>query len=181
MPKLCEACKFYSADNSPTACPTCSGPLKFTLLPPAGVTPEPVADAPTKPTGKYGNTVEEPDVFERQVPKPLARLIPRHYWGPVGAACFAMGIVIYIARWQMADDAFASTVDQIKPGAPILQVIEKMGDDPEDLGIGPNDSGELVWEYRTQGVVVKYSNGRVTSVQKTAATGGMRRRAVYGR
>ncbi len=42
MAAICEGCRFYSPAAAAGPCPDCGKPLKFTLLPPLGVDPEPL-------------------------------------------------------------------------------------------------------------------------------------------
>jgi hypothetical protein len=40
MARICAKCNYYDPDGSQDTCPECQAPLRFTLLPPAGVSPD---------------------------------------------------------------------------------------------------------------------------------------------
>ncbi len=58
MARICESCKYYDASGEQASCPTCNGPLRFTLLAPPGqagaaLAAQP-AEAPAPPRPRPG-------------------------------------------------------------------------------------------------------------------------------
>jgi hypothetical protein len=84
MPRVCEKCGFYAAEDGPkTGCPVCGRPLRFTLLPPPGEEPKPVPGVPTVLTNRYGNNPELVDAGHATPPSLLSGYVDWKYSGLV--------------------------------------------------------------------------------------------------
>ncbi len=192
MPRLCEPCRFHSADDALTACPECGGPVKFTLLPPTNFAPPPVdlgrAAPPPRPP-QMGLS----DFFRGKL-----------LW--VSAAVIVGLFAVAVGLWLMRGDSFEQKVAKVKVGMPMTDAMLVMGDDnkpakkkprlhlhfgngppagdPERFGefddtIDVWGEGWVEYEELTEAVRIEYANGKVTGVYPKKATGGMRTRYTY--
>jgi hypothetical protein len=189
MPRLCEPCRFHSADDSLSACPECAGPVKFTLLPPTNEAPPPVdlgrhAPTPPKPVGAS-------DFFRGKM-----------LWVTAGvvAALFAAVVAVFLLR----EEPFGQRVAKIKPGMSMTEVLRIMDDSNQakktrkvGFTVGANGVQEFdertvdssmvtdVWdadgwvEYAEgfEGVRIEYSRNvvtRVTPIKPDRTKGGWR-------
>jgi len=192
MPRLCEPCRFHSADDTLKACPQCGGSVKFTLLPPTNAAPPPVNlgdDAPPTRPAPLGVG----DFFRGKL------LI-------VSVAVVGLVLVAVVGLWLLRGDTFEQRVAKVKVGMPMLDAMRIMGDDNKpapkknkfNLTIGgkpgqddPNrfsdfdapidvwGEGSVDYEEGSQGVLIEYSNGKVTGVHPKRAEGGMRKKYTY--
>ena len=171
MPKLCEPCQFYSADNAPTACPTCNKPLRFTLLPPRGATPEPlanVAPAANSATSKA-----------RRRKEPLFSgfsINPKVGWS---IFCAVLAVIGFAARSYQTREQ----LDQVSVGMHISDAAQLI-----DTGRGthhpkmvrfrdrfaPDDTSSGTHSYSdgSNEIKIEWKNGIVTSVERKEGTGG---------
>src|SRR5262245_12920476 len=175
MPKICEPCGFYSADNAPTNCPTCNGPLKFTLLPRRGQAAAPLADAapdPARPSAR--NRREQTGFLEG-----------------LGISPKVVGIVavvlVGIAGFAIRQYEKKQRLEKVRPGMHISEAAKLI-----DTGKGwhhpkvvrfrdrfaPDDTSTGTFTYQDGGneLVLHWENGIVTSVENNGrvASGGMR-------
>ena len=181
MPKLCEGCGFYTADNAPAACPDCSAALKFTFLPPAGKAAEPIKGLPT-------NAVEELNRRHR------AEGGSRINWllvKAIGAAVVTVtlaGVRFYFkqeAREEQEAQQTAS-VERIRPGmhiseaARILEARSNMpgwrGSTQTDFDDDDDSDGTMEVNDGRTDLKVTWRNGYVVSVERADGSGGTRRR-----
>ena len=172
MPKHCEACRFYSAENEPTTCPNCQTSLRFTLLPPAGQSAAPLADVQSssresRPQQKEG------------------------FWDSMGVSpkvlMGALAVVLTIGGFAVRHMNAREQIDQVRPGMHISTAARLL-----DTGQGmhhpnsvrfrdrfaPDDDsdGEYTLEANGAKVVVRWEDGIVTSVDREGgSSGGMRR------
>lgn len=177
MPKLCEGCGFYSADNAPSECPDCSGTLKFTFLPPAGKAAAPIKGLPT-------NAVEELDRRKR------AAGGSRVNWLLVKGICAALftvavaGVRFYLkqeAREEREAQQTAS-VERVRPGMHISEAARLLeagsnrsrwhGSTRHDFDEDDDSDGTL----EVNGLKVTWRDGYVVSVER-GGDGGTRERA----
>src|SRR5262245_4628805 len=78
MPKVCEPCGFYSAENTPAECPKCGNGLRFTLLPPRGQAAAPLANvAPDADTATARARRQKEGFFESMG---IKEINPRYLW-----------------------------------------------------------------------------------------------------
>jgi hypothetical protein len=167
MARLCEPCRFHTADDSVSACGECGGPVKFTLLPPPGETAQPMANLPGAPE------------VEATRPKPLGLL--DFFQGKllfatlaVIALCVAGGAFLYLNKGE----SFEARVAKCKPGMRMIEAMQLFGDenyvidDPdEDDGtlrtpIDVMGSGYVVYQEFASAVKISYAVGKVTNVEK---------------
>jgi len=171
MPKVCESCGFYSADNAPTACPTCGRPVKFTLLPPRGAAAAPLANA--APDANTGTA--------------RARRQKEGFLDSMGIDPRIVGIVVMIliggALFAFKQYAKRERLEQIQPGMHISQAVKLI-----DTGRGTNhpkmvrlrdrfapddtSSGSIDYQDGGNHLVVHWENGIVTRVENKGADGG---------
>ncbi|HEX4610829.1 MAG TPA: hypothetical protein VH092_21750 [Urbifossiella sp.] len=186
MPKLCEGCGFYSADNTPAKCPSCDAALKFTFLPPAGKPAAPVAGLPTDPYG---------DLERRQ------RAARTGFfgvdWRIVKAVCVGlvtvgfMGVRFYLRQEARAErearenGPTSQSAGGVRPGMHISEAARLL-----DTGSGMHVPGTTRLRDRfsrdddsdgtitADDVTVTWQDGYVTSVERQNGSGGggMRRR-----
>ncbi len=181
MPKTCEGCGFYTADNAPAACPDCSAALKFTFLPPAGKPAAPIKGLPT-------NAVDE--------------LNRRHRAGggsginwllvkAIGAALVTITIagVRFYFKQEARDEQDAqqtASVERIKPGMHISQAARLLeagsnmprwrGSTRSAFDADDDSDGTLEVNDGRNDLRVTWRNGYVVSVER-ADGGGTRRRS----
>ena len=186
MARLCEPCRFHSADDSLTACPECGGPVKFTLLPPQGSDPnllynEVDRGGAPQPTGLG-------DFFRGKMLVVTVLVVVGLFGAVVGV-------------WYLKGDRFSDKVAKLKTGMRMTEAMRIMGDDNKPkakrpslnitIGGAPEDpnrfsdfdapidtSGEGFVEYEGGGEAVRidYRNGLVTNVQVKRAEGGLRKK-----
>ena len=180
MPKLCESCSFYSADSTPTACPTCGTGLKFTLLPPRGHAATPLPDAgPTlEPTTAIARARNRKEGFFESMG--ISEINPKYIW-----AGFLILVALggFIARHYMVGER----LKQVQPGMHISQAAKLIdGDDDEDEAyydsrmirfrdnFASNDTSSGSFEYHDgpHHMVIHWHNGIVTRVDKKGGSGG---------
>jgi hypothetical protein len=176
MPKVCEPCGFYSADNAPTACPTCGKPTKFTLLPPRGEAPAPLANA--APAADAGTS--------------RARRQKEGFLDSMGIDPKVVGVVVMVlvgvGLFAYKQYAKRERLEQVQPGMHISQAAKLI-----DTGKGmhhpkmvrfrdrfaPDDTSSGSIDYQDGGnhLVVHWENGVVTRVENkgSGGGGGMRR------
>jgi hypothetical protein len=193
MPRLCEPCRFHSADDTLTACPQCGGTVKFTLLPPSDSAPPPVEfgeeAAPPPPSAPLGVT----DFFRGKLLWVTLLVV-------VGLFAAAVGV------WALRGDSFEQRVAKVKVGMPMLDAMRIMGDDNKPakkkpgvhlhFGNGPPagdpdrfgtfdepvdvwGEGSVEYEEGLEAVRIDYANGMVTAVVPKKAEGGMRKKYTY--
>jgi len=180
MPKLCEGCGFYSADNAPAACPDCSAALKFTFLPPAGK-----AAAPIK-----GLATSAEDEFGRRKRAAGGSGINWLLVKAIGAAVVTVtiaGVRFYFkqeAREEQEAQQTAS-VERVKPGMHIskaARLLDAASNMPRWHGSTGGDfdddsDGSMEVNDGRNDVKVTWRNGYVVSVERADGGGGTRRRA----
>jgi hypothetical protein len=181
MPKLCEGCGFYTADNDPTKCPSCDGALKITFLPPAGKAAAPLQGLPTDPVRELSR-------------RHRAGGGSRIHWGLVKAVCAvvlaagAAGVRLYL-RQEARDEreAQAAAVGRIHPGMHISEaarLFDAGSNMPRWRGsvrrdFDPDDDSDGTMEVNDgrHDLKVTWRNGYVVSVEQAGGFGGTRRRA----
>ena len=175
MPKVCEPCGFYSEDNAPTACPTCGKPVKFTLLPPRGAAPAPLANAAPDPDRPSARRHEKTGFLTGLGIDPkVAGLI----------VCVLIGGALFAYRQSEKK----RQLEQVQPGMHISEAAKLI-----DTGKGMNhpkvvrfrdrfapddtSSGSIDYEDGGNHIVVHWEKGIVTSVENkgSGVGGGMRR------
>jgi hypothetical protein len=192
MPRLCEPCRFHSADDAITACPQCAGPVKFTLLPPTNAAPPPVDlgdEAPPPAATPMGLT----DFFRGKLLWVSVAVVAALFAGAVGL-------------WALRGDTFEQRVAKVKVGMPMLDAMRLMGDDNKPKQMRPSfnitiggkpgqddpsrfsdfdepidvwGEGFVEYEEGTEAVRIEYANGKVTAVVPKKAEGGMRKKYTY--
>ncbi len=185
MAKLCEACRAHAPDDSLADCPTCGGPLKFTLLPPPGQDAEPLPGVPRGRTGRYGNNPEA-EGCAGDPPGPLGAVFG--IWAKPAAVGLPLLLAVAVfCRWLAASDDIEERAAKIRPGMPMVEAVRIMGSDPTpprrparwpDVDMTPptEGDGEVVWEGGSKAITVRFRDGVVTEVQHGEAQGGMRKR-----
>lgn len=177
MPKVCESCAFYSADNAPTACPKCGTGLKFTLLPPRGQAAEPLPDA--------GPGLQTATATARARAKKegfleglgVGEIPPRYLWAGFLLLVSLAGVGV---RYYQT----SQRLEQVQPGMHISQAARLI-----DTGEGyynsdmvrfrdafdQNDRSSGAFEYQEgpHHMVIRWSNGIVTRVEKKKNAGGV--------
>ncbi|MFO0799815.1 MAG: hypothetical protein U0804_20275 [Gemmataceae bacterium] len=178
MAKLCEGCGYYTADNSPSACPDCSATLKFTFLPPAGKAAAPIAGLPT-------NAADELNRRHR------AAGGSRINWllvKGVGAALVTItiaGVRFYLKQEARDDQESQQTasVERIRPGMHISQAARLLeggsnmprwrGSTRSEFDADDDSDGTMELNDGRHDVKVTWRNGYVVSVER--ADGGVTR------
>ncbi len=192
MPRLCEPCRFHSADEALSACPQCGEPVKFTLLPPTNFAPPPVELGETAPPVRPPQ-MGLSDFFRGKL-----------LW--VSAAAIVGLFAVAVGLWLMRGDTFEQKVAKLKVGMPITDAMLVMGDDNKpakkrpsiNITIGgkpgqddprrfsdfdePVDvwgEGFVEYEEGSDAVRIEYANGKVTGVYPKKAEGGLRKKYTY--
>ncbi len=172
MPKVCDPCGFYSADNATSVCPKCGGPVKMTMLPPLG---------------------------ERAAP--LKHLTPAKGLPPTRSTFSVVMQIMGVTIPILVGGAFLfyrvnkrlpvqPKFDQITQGMHISQAAKladtgKGTNHPKHVRFrdrfGPNDnsSGEYTHQGGGKDLVLRWENGKVTFVEvKPGERGGFQRSTV---
>lgn len=189
MPRLCEPCRFHSADDSLPACPVCSGVVKYTLLGPPGSDPDLVAVA----QGRQPAAPEPAGLGDFFRGKML-----------VVTAVVVVGLVAAIfGVWYLRGDGFDERTAKLKPGMKMTDAMRIMGDankpkakkpsinitiggepdDPDRFGdfdapIETSGTGYVEYASGTSGVRIHYTDHVVTKVEPYTPTGGLRKRVM---
>ena len=186
MPRICEPCRYHTADDAVKACPKCKKPVKFTLLPILGEESKPLAGLPVLPE----------DV--RPVPVRVSHLF-RGQTGIIIAATM-VALSLGVIAIGMVRETFEDRVAKIKPGMAVIEAMRAMGDNNVHkkklkikvlVGGTPSDTcgedfddpiditgdGYLVYEHVMDAVHITYQDGIVTKVERKDAVGGMRVRS----
>jgi type II secretory pathway pseudopilin PulG len=176
MPKVCEPCGFYSAENAPTACPQCGTGLKFTLLPPQGQAATAVADF-----GGHANTATTRARRQKESFLDSMGIDPKYI---ALGALILVGVVGFAVRQSQKRERLES----VQAGMHISQAAKLL-----DTGKGthhprmvrlrdrfaPDDTSSGSIEHQDGGshLVIHWENGVVTKVENRGSTGdgGMRR------
>ena len=181
MARLCEPCRFHSADDSLKACPDCGGAVKFTLLPPPG--------EEAKPLGGFRRSAPAPSS-----PPKSAQLGIKIGIGAIAVVVLAVGIKVALALFS--GEAFQSQASKVKVGMPMVQAARIMGDPDVDRSKkftiqigdpGPSEDRFPVFDYNGSGYVeyttgwdsavrINFENGIVTGVVPTTRQTGLRKR-----
>jgi hypothetical protein len=170
MPKVCESCGFYSADNDPTACPTCGKPVRFTLLPPRGEAAAPLANAAPDAGTATARARRQKEGFLDGL-----GIDPRI----VG---FVVMVLIAVAVFALRQQAKKERLEQVRPGMHISEAAKLI-----DTGKGmnhpkmvrfrdrfaPDDTSNGSIDYQDGGnhLIVRWENGIVTSVENKGSGG----------
>lgn len=192
MPRMCEPCRFHSADDALTACPECGGPVKFTLLPPANTAPPPIELGEVAPSPRPA-AVGVRDLFRGKL-----------VWVSVAAVVCLFAVVVGL--WLMRGDSFGQKVAKLQVGMPMTDAMRVMGDDNKPVRKRPSvnitiggkpgrddatrfsdfDEPVDVWgkgfvdyEDGPDAVRIEYANGKVTGVIPKKAEGGLRKKSTY--
>lgn len=192
MPRLCEPCRFHSADDTLSACPECGGSVKFTLLAPTNAAPPPVDLGDDTPP-----------------PRPAPLGVGDFFRGKllvISAVVVVLVLAAVVGLWLLRGDTFEQRVTKVKVGMPMLDAMRIMGDDNKpkqkkpsfNVTIGgkpgqddPNrfsdfdapidvwSEGYVEYEEGTEAVRIEYANGKVTGVYPKRAEGGLRKKYTY--
>jgi hypothetical protein len=185
MPKLCEGCGFYTADNAPSACPDCSAALKFTFLPPAGKAAAPIKGLPTDPV----------DELNRRHRAAGGSRINWLLVKGIGAALVTVTIagVRFYLRQEAREEREAqqtASVERVKPGMHIAEAARLLdagsnmprwrGSIDSDFDADDDSDGTMEVNDGRHDLKVTWRNGYVVSVERadgTGSSGVTRRRA----
>lgn len=180
MARLCEPCRAYTADDAVTACLTCGGPVKFTLLPPVNGDAEPIAGVPTPCAERYGRPLRLD-----QLPVGILEVVT----GLVVVALIAVAGVLLSAQTESFDEREA----RLEPGISVAAAMEIMGGTRtpvrrftfssgdtamevfQDIPRPFDDAGEGTLTYQKGGkaVRIQFENGIVTGVERSVAENGL--------
>lgn len=181
MPKLCEGCGFYTADNAPASCPDCSAALKFTFLPPAGKAAAPIKGLPT-------NAVDELNRRHR------AAGGSRINWmlvKAIGAAVITVTVagVRFYLKQEARDEREAqqtASVERVRVGMHISEAARLLdagsnmprwrGSTRNEFDADDDSDGSMEVNDGRNDLRVTWRNGYVVSVER-ADGGGTRTRA----
>ena len=178
MPKVCESCTFYSADNEPTACPQCGTGLKFTLLPPRGQVAAPLPNVgPTlEPMTASARARARKEGFLEGIG--ISEINPKYIWA-------AFLIVVAVGGFFARHYVIGQRLKAVQPGMHISDAARIIdGDDDDDEAyynsemvrfrdaFTPSDKSSGKFEYHDgpHHMIIHWYNGIVTRVDKK--TGG---------
>jgi len=167
MPKICEPCEFYSADNAVSVCPKCGGPVKMTMLPPRGVTPTPLKTTGNKVNRSGGNL------------KLIFQII-----GIVIPVIVSAGFLMLRVSQRHAQNP---QVEQISLGMPISEAAKiidtgKGMNHPDQVRFrdrfmpGDRSTGRYTLDDGKLEIVLHWKSGFVTALEQKASSGGGMRR-----
>jgi len=181
MPKVCESCGFYSAENAPTECPKCHTGLKFTLLPPRGHAAAPLPDAgPTlEPATATARARAKKEGFLESMG--ISEIPPKYLWA---GFLILVSVIGFGVRYYQTNQRLKA----VEPGMHISEAAKLIdGDEDEPYYDGrmirfrdnfsPTDrsSGAFEYEDGPHHMVIHWYNGVVTRVEnKGASSGGLR-------
>jgi len=174
MPKTCEPCGFYSAENTPTACPTCGGGLRFTLLPPRGQAAAPLEGVETAPTATARARAKKEGVLESLG---ISEINPRYLW-------IGFLILVSIGGFFGSQYVTGQRLKEVRPGMHISEAARLIDHNDDEAylnsdmvrfrdNFGPNDrsSGTFEYEDGPHHMVIQWNNGVVTRVENKGASG----------
>ena len=182
MPKVCEPCGFYSADNAPTACPQCGAGLRFTLLPPRG--------QPAAPLPDVRPDLALPSATERaHAPKEgflesmgIKEINPRYLW-------IGFLILLGVSGFFVREYQTSERLKDVKPGMHIAEaarLIDADDDEPyfdsrmlrfrDNFTPADRSSGSFEYEDGPHHMIIHWQNGFISRVENMgASSGGLRR------
>ena len=182
MPRLCEPCRYHTPDDAVTACATCGGPVKFTLLPPVNVDAEPIAGVPST------RSELSPPFDLRELVRGKTKLLTGLVVLGFVAAAFAL-------HWTRAD-SFEERAAKVTPGMSMTAAMKVMGQPRKpkkrytisfgdtgmerfqdfDRPFDVSGDGIVTYEKGIDAVWIHYERGVVTRVESKVAEGGLRKR-----
>lgn len=183
MARLCEPCRFHTPDDAVTACATCGGPVKFTLLPPVNGDAEPVAGLPSTKA-----ELSPPPFDLRELFRGKAKLAT----SLAVAGFVAAAVTLYWTR----SDSFEERAAKVRPGMSMATAMDVMGKPRKakkkytisfgdtgmerfedfDRAFDVSGDGIITYEKGINAVWIHYERGLVTRVELKDAVGGMRKR-----
>lgn len=183
MPKICEPCGFYSVENTPTACPTCSGGLRFTLLPPQGQAAAPLANVEPGLNTATARARRQKEGFLESMG--IKEINPRYLW--IGFLILIGVSGFFVRQYQTRE-----RLKEVQPGMHISEAARLIDTDDDegyyDSKMGrfrdnftPNDrsSGSFEYEDGPHHMIIHWQNGFITRVENKGASGsgggGLRR------
>ena len=181
MPKICEPCRFYSTDNTPTASPTSGSGLRFTLLPPPGEAAAPLEGVESAPTTTARARTQKEGFLESLG---ISEINPRYIW--IGFLILLSVGGLLARQYQMGQ-----RLKSVQPGMHISEAARLIDANDDDGGyvdarmmrfrdnFGPNDrtSGAFEYEDGAYHMLIRWQNGIVTTVENKGASRGGPRRA----
>ncbi len=182
MPKVCESCEFYSAENAPTECPKCHAGLKFTLLPPRGQAAAPLPDAgPTLESATGTARSLRPNQKEGFLASMgISEIPPKYLWA-------GFLILVSVIGFGVRHYQTSQRVKAVEPGMHISEAAKLIdGDDDEPYyddrmvrfrdNFSPSDKSSGAFEYEDgpHHMVIHWYNGIVTRVENKGSSGGLR-------
>ena len=186
MPRLCEPCRIHTADDSATCCPSCGGPVKFTLLAPPNEAAAPMDGIAATPEQLYGKPVEILDFLRGRRPV------------YIGGAFVAVVVLILAIGW-FRGGSFDDRVARIHVGMDATKALAILNDGnrpkpkkwkielgatshkdpmpdfdrPTDVSTG---EGHVVIHHGGESVTLHYAGGLVTKIERGDAVRGLRKR-----
>jgi hypothetical protein len=163
MARVCHACKFYTEDGDASVCPTCSGKLQFTLLPPPGRAAAPLPGVP-EPSFNRAATAEK----ERAQIGEMLRWVMRQR--KVALAVLAPVLMVLGAVFGFGRDSLKDKYNRIQVGMTQEEVrqVLKQGAGPAasailDMPLVTTGPADVSWEEAGATINIHFVNGRVTS------------------
>lgn len=176
MPKVCEPCGFYSTENTPTACPTCGGGLRFTLLAQRGVDPEPLANAGPAATTATARARSQKEGFLESMG--ITEINPRYIWA-------GFLILVSIGGFFGRHYVTGQRLKEVRPGMHISDAARLIDtNDGEGYynsemvrfrdSFAANDisSGAFEYEDGPHHMIIRWHNGILTHVENRGASKG---------
>jgi hypothetical protein len=174
MPKVCEPCGYYSAENTPTACPTCGSGLRFTLLPPQGQAAAPLPIAEASATSATARARAKKEGFLESMG--ISEINPRYLWAGFLIVVAAGG---FFARSYQTSQA----LEQVRPGMHISQAArlidggdgyydDRMSRFRDNFAADDRSSGAFEYQDGPHHMIIRWKDGIVTHVEKKANSGG---------